>query len=873
MLSPLLTVLFSMAAWAQQPPVLLKDVVPEYPEEARTRGLQGDVVVLITVLEDGTVGDAEVVQGAGTLLDLVSQEAARQLLFEPAMLEGEAVVVQLHYRFHFDLGIADEQGTAVPGSLHGVVTDADGLPVPGAAVTIAPMAAEGEDAKGSDAKGETLTLESRPDGSFRATFLPSGRYVVRTDHPAFSSSEVEIEIRAGENLQRQFMLLGVSAQEIVVTYQQQTWREVKRGPLEANAGTVTGSYTLTRRDVESSPGALEDVSRAVHSLPGVAADTDMLSTFHARGGETRDVVFLLDRVPLDNPFHLAGFNSLFNPDMISSVQYFAGAPPASVPSGTSAVLSVESWDGTPRQESSEMDGALDVSASSLRALVMGPVGEDITVALAVRRSYLESYFQVMKWANLVDTAFSAPEFSEVSARVAWRPTERQRWMASILRAGDSLGIVDSEDDSALSFDATFELDNRMTMTTLDHRLQWDADTTWQTTGAWIRDDSFVLRDLGGEFQQEAVSRTAFARTDLLATRGKHALGAGVDTRWRDVTVTGQVEDRRTHPTWYNAPLAEYESAVLDLDTHKNWSDASVWAEDEWQGPLRIRGGGRATFSGATNQWLLSPRAGVSLPLPTGTIPKASAGVYHTVLQDPLLYDPILGNPDLQAEQGQHLVVGIDQAFPLPGEEGGGLLRVEAYTINLDHLVVNPDTEAGVDELAFTNDGTGTNRGVDVLLAGKSGRFRGTVTWSILEALRKNPLNRQFATEYAPAQDQRHTLGTTLEYQLTPYWRTTVRYAYHTGRPVSAISQSAVSEAFLLDCVNCERLGPTHNADIRGEWRKAMRNYRLSVYAEVLNVTNAKSDFVPLVAIEDGERQDGMLTHLPLRPFLGVRADF
>jgi hypothetical protein len=117
------------------------------------------------------------------------------------------------------------------------------------------------------------------------------------------------------------------------------------------------------------------------------------------------------------------------------------------------------------------------------------------------------------------------------------------------------------------------------------------------------------------------------------------------------------------------------------------------------------------------------------------------------------------------------------------------------------------------------------------------------------------------------------VGTTLEYQVTPYWRATVRYAYHTGRPVSVISQSAVSEAFLLDCVNCERLGPTQSADIRGEWRKAMRNYRLSVYGEILNVTNAKSDFIPLASIEDGERQDGMLNHLPLRPFLGVRADF
>jgi hypothetical protein len=42
---------------------------------------------------------------------------------------------------------------------------------------------------------------------------------------------------------------------------------------------------------------------------------------------------------------------------------------------------------------------------------------------------------------------------------------------------------------------------------------------------------------------------------------------------------------------------------------------------------------------------------------------------------------------------------------------------------------------------------------------------------------------------------------------------------------------------------------------------------------VLNATYFKSDFVPTVTVTDGVREDGMFTHLPTRPFIGVRADF
>ena len=846
-------------------PTLILDAAPEYPQSARDQGIQGDVLIRIDLREDGTVGDVELVQAPHELLAWPSLEAARGLLFEPALQDGQPMAVQIIYRFRFDLGVADETGQPVPGSLHARVVDPDGMAVPGATVKLLNL---------DDATAEIVELEVRADGTFKALFLPSGQYKLVVEHPSFSATEAELTIAAGQVQQRAITLFPTGSYEMVVSYDTRTWREVERAPLEANTSTVTGAYELTRRDVEANPGSLEDVSRAVHSLPGVVSDGDMLASFHARGGETDDVVFMLDRVPLQNPFHLAGFNSMFNPDMIAGVKFFAGAAPADVPSGTSAVLAVESWDGTPEQDGDAMDGALDISASSLRAHVMGPIGQNTSFALAARRSYLESYFQVMKWLNLLDTAFAAPEYSEISARFAWRPDARHRVIATAMRSGDSLALVNSEDASLINYEGHLELDNNLSLLSLDHRFEASESLTLHSTTAWTRDRSFLLRDMGGEYRQDVLTNRWFGRSDLYITKGRHKLSGGVDFSYIAVDAEGTIEDTRTEPTWYNAPLAEYDLPQVQLEQALIYPEGSAYLQELWEGPVQIRVGARATATGSTGELLFSPRAGLSVPLPTGTVPKLSWGIYHKTPRDPRIFDVDLGNPHIQSEQAMHYVAGIDQAFPLPGEDAGGLLRVEGYYIELDDLVVNPDNwdavEAGT---TYTNDGSGTNRGVDAMLGARSGRFQTMITYSFLVAERTNPLNEVFAQTFAPAQDQRHTLGAAFEYQITPHWRTTARYSFHTGRPISTVDVVDGADLVELSCVNCERMGNFHNLDLRAEWRRAMQHYRLTFYVEVLNATYFQSDFVPTVTVTDGERIDGMFSHLPTRPFIGVRADF
>ena len=67
---------------------LLKEVKPDYSEEARRRGIEGDVVMEIVVRHDGSVGDVRVLQGLGHGLDERAIAAVRRWRFAPATRQG-----------------------------------------------------------------------------------------------------------------------------------------------------------------------------------------------------------------------------------------------------------------------------------------------------------------------------------------------------------------------------------------------------------------------------------------------------------------------------------------------------------------------------------------------------------------------------------------------------------------------------------------------------------------------------------------------------------------------------------------------------------------------------------------------------------------
>jgi periplasmic protein TonB len=86
-----------------EPPRVLREVKADYTEDARKRGVAGDVVLEIVVRRDGSVGDVKILQGLGGGLNERAVQAVRQWRFAPAVRLGAPVDVIVEVAVEFKL--------------------------------------------------------------------------------------------------------------------------------------------------------------------------------------------------------------------------------------------------------------------------------------------------------------------------------------------------------------------------------------------------------------------------------------------------------------------------------------------------------------------------------------------------------------------------------------------------------------------------------------------------------------------------------------------------------------------------------------------------------------------------------------------------
>ena len=85
------------------PPAIIREVKPDYTEEARRRGVEGDVELEIVVRADGGVGSVTLIHGLGNGLDQRAMDAVKQWRFSPARRFGTPVDVIVEVAVEFKL--------------------------------------------------------------------------------------------------------------------------------------------------------------------------------------------------------------------------------------------------------------------------------------------------------------------------------------------------------------------------------------------------------------------------------------------------------------------------------------------------------------------------------------------------------------------------------------------------------------------------------------------------------------------------------------------------------------------------------------------------------------------------------------------------
>lgn len=115
------------------PPRLISQTAPVYPQAALVSGLQGTVVLFVTVSQTGAVVGTEVATSVSPEIDAAAKDAVQRWVFEPARRGGTPVDARISVSVPFVVAPPGEEQVAAPSPAElGPPNDSSALPPPSA---------------------------------------------------------------------------------------------------------------------------------------------------------------------------------------------------------------------------------------------------------------------------------------------------------------------------------------------------------------------------------------------------------------------------------------------------------------------------------------------------------------------------------------------------------------------------------------------------------------------------------------------------------------------------------------------------------------------------------------------------------------------
>lgn len=763
--------------------------------------------------------------------------------------------------------------SAQTGSVQGRVRDDEGSAVYGATVRVA-----------RQGMGERATSTDRL-GFFRVDDLAPGTYTLRVSGLGYGEAEQTVAVTAGEAAEVELAIARRAIEVEGVSVEAERSRERTR--FEEVGGVTVRELDLV--DLKAVPGVAEaDPLRAVEVLPGVVSTSDFSAAFHVRGGSADQNLILLDGVPVFSPFHLGGFFSVFNADMLDRAELQSGGFPAEHGGRVSSVLLIESDAGDGRFG---VDAGVSLLAS--RVAVRGGIPSGLADRLGHanvhwRVSARRSYFD---W--LLKPAFEFP----------YHLQDFQGVLEGWTKSGDRLRITAYTGDDVLDLtrldpeDFPLRIDWSWGNDLLGVRWtrprpgggSWDARVNWSRYGTGLTFPDFGDTDFRSHVRQ-AQARLDHEMRPTPSWRVRAGV-SGEELRYHNRFATGGTEFGSG--TGAGGLLGAYAQATWSRP--RSWlveAGARVdrWSPDPGEPAVEI-----------------APRLAVKRFFAGGDgALKLAAGRYtqyvHSLRDEEL---PIGLDVWVLSGERAPVVVSDQLQFGVEGYRGDDwFVSLEAYVRSFDGVVTfNPGDDPN-DDLDDILSGTGTSWGADLMIRKAGGDVNGWLALSFLKARRTfpdalSPLVPAPDLEYSPIFDRRVDADLVLRFPLPWQWQGGLRWNVGTGTPYTRAlgSFAHYSPRFVDDEGRLEWAGASDQTDDLGGWAvyleprnasrypvyhrldlSARRTFRkswgtLEPYVDLLNLYNRRNVLFYFYQYEESPPVRSGISMFPLLPTVGLEVRF
>ncbi|HSR99583.1 MAG TPA: TonB-dependent receptor [Kofleriaceae bacterium] len=842
-------------------PKLLQALAPEYPPAALAAGKEAKVRVRIHIDAMGTVSAVDVIEPVGEGFDEAAVAAAMQYLFEPAEIDGKPAPIAVETTINFVIEHREEPEPPPPpaAARTGPPNHAGPIEAP---VTLQGTAVErgtrrplgGVIVSISELALDTVTGD---DGSFFFHGVPPGNYKVLAVDPRYDRLERPIAISKREALEVRLWMRprGGNPYETVV--------EGEREVLEVTRRTVQ------RQQMTSVPGTFGDPIRVIQTLPGMQRAPFGLGLLLVRGSNPDDTGIFVDGHEVPSLFHFLGGPSIFNAEMLDSLDLYPGGFPARFGRHHGGAVALE----LRPSKSDGVHGSAKVDFIDSGGYVRAPLTDDLSIAVAGRRSYIDLFLgfflpQPKKGGQRIVT----PVYYDYSGRIDYNLHEDGRLSLFAIGSSDTLHVLDKDPDAALSTDLNTSVKFFRLIGTYERVIAGDLKLT--LSPAWGRD---TLTFTGAQAESAGPFTSLGVINDSLSYR---------------MRVHGKLARSLTLDTGLDmlSRVTRYQALVPVADTLINAEGVDIPPSQVFRGAQVIGLGGYIDLGiDLSERWKLVPSLRLDSYLLDGVArnsvdprlvarykwsPELTLKAYlghFTQPPQPEGFDRRFGNPGLNLEQAIHAGVGYewrpDRLWSVDSEVF--YVRRHDLAVFSGDLVANAD--GTFSPVNFLSEGVRDSYGLELLIKREiSEHAYGWLSYTFSHATQRNhPGNDFVPTGF----DQPHVLNAVASYKPGKGFELGARFQVASGRPdtpVIGATYSADTGDYtpIRGDFRSIRTPTFMQLDVRAEHDWLFERWSLGLYIDVINATNRKN--TEAVQYDYRYRESSPVTSFPILPTLGVK---
>ncbi|MFA5815100.1 MAG: TonB-dependent receptor [Bacteroidales bacterium] len=554
---------------------------------------------------------------------------------------------------------------------------------------------------------------------------------------------------------------------------------------------IANMAILTINELRELPslGGKPDVLKSMQLLPGIQAQNEGSSLLLVRGGDPGQNLYLFDNVPVIYVNHLGGFMSVFNPDIINSIDLYKGGFPARYGGRLSSIVDITQREG----DHTALKGSLGIGVTDVSFSIEGPTKlRNSSFILTGRKTLTDPLMALFTWASEANDFIMGYGFHDLNGKFTWKPNERNSLHLNLYQGDDYINYRTS--NKTLSGSDNGHLRN-----------VWG---NWLASGRWNRVLSprvFMTNTLSYSryrlnfFQSYSVTDTikhpVFDRNYLSSVQD-FSLRSNVKVQvlkaWS--LETGLQASSLTHipNSYYQSSLAVQPAiekikaleSALYLDNKIN---LAAWLEANLG--LRIVYYGTAGFKTVS----LEPRARLSFKMSADQYLHLS---YQRVTQnEQLLFTAgSIMNSEVWVPAGEKIGPSWSEQYTF-GWNGSFLngqytTEITVYFKTMNQLATYQE---GYNSLMGDTEwrnkvitgGTGRSAGVEFLLKKQLGAWTGFVSYAWSKTTRQFPqINK--GNEYVFDFDRPHTASLNISHKFNDKWSFNLVWLYQTGLPYTPV---------------------------------------------------------------------------------------